>query len=115
MKLYDFAFSPNSRKVRAVAYELGIPLDHHPVDLLKGAQHSPAFLALNPNGRVPVLVDGDFVLWESIAIFEVSGSQATAARSCPRAPPSRRTSIDGFRGSSRTSGRRSPRWRSSAW
>jgi glutathione S-transferase len=69
MKLYDFAFSPNSRKVRAVAYELGIPLDHHQVDLLKGGQHTPAFLALNPNGRVPVLVDGDFVLWESTAIL----------------------------------------------
>ena len=69
MKLYDFAFSPNSRKVRAVAYELGIPLDHHPVDLLNGAQHTPAFLALNPNGRVPVLDDDDFVLWESTAIM----------------------------------------------
>jgi glutathione S-transferase len=69
MKLYDFAFSPNCRKVRAVAYELGIGLDFAPVDLLRGEQRAPAFVAKNPNGRVPVLEDGDFVLWESNAII----------------------------------------------
>jgi glutathione S-transferase len=69
MKLYDFAFSPNSRKVRAVAYELGITLEHQHIDLIKGAQRAPAFLAVNPNGRAPVLVDDDFVLWESTAII----------------------------------------------
>lgn len=68
MKLYDFPFSPNCRKVRAVAYELGIALDHVYVDLLRDEQRGPAFLARNPNGRVPVLEDGDFVLWESTAI-----------------------------------------------
>jgi len=69
MKLYDFPFSPNCRKVRAVAYELGIALDHVPVNLLEGASRTPAFLAKNPNGRVPVLEDGDLVLWESTAII----------------------------------------------
>jgi glutathione S-transferase len=69
MKLYDFAFSPNCRKVRAVAYELGVELEHAPVNLLKGEQKAPAFLAKNPNGRVPVLEDGDLLLWESIAII----------------------------------------------
>jgi glutathione S-transferase len=69
MKLYDFPFSPNSRKVRAVAYELGIELEHVSVNLVKGEQRSAAFLQKNPNGRVPVLEDGDFVLWESIAIL----------------------------------------------
>ena len=69
MKLYDFPFSPNSRKVRAVAYELGIALDTQRVDLLTGGQRSPEFLARNPNGRVPVLEDGDLIPWESAAII----------------------------------------------
>ncbi|XYH99371.1 glutathione S-transferase family protein [Sorangium sp. So ce1128] len=69
MKLYDFAYSPNSRKVRAVAYELGIELEHAHVNILKGESRAPAFLAKNPNGRVPILEDGDFVLWESNAII----------------------------------------------
>ena len=69
MRLYDFPFSPNCRKVRAVAYELGVTFEHVPVDLLEGEQRSPAFLARNPNGRVPVLEDGGLVLWESTAII----------------------------------------------
>ena len=69
MKLYDFAFSPNCWKVRAVAYELGVPFQSVHVDLPKGGARTPAFLAVNPNGRVPVLVDDDFVLWESTAIL----------------------------------------------
>lgn len=68
MKLYDFPFSPNSRKVRAVAYELGIRLELAPVNLLTDEQRSPAFLAKNPNGRVPVLDDDGYLLWESTAI-----------------------------------------------
>ncbi|WP_437320769.1 glutathione S-transferase family protein [Sorangium sp. So ce385] len=79
MKLYDFAYSPNSRKVRAVAYELGIALEHVHVDILKGASRAPAFLAKNPNGRVPVLEDGDFVLWESNAIIRyLAAKQGTS-------------------------------------
>lgn len=69
MKIYDFAFSPNCRKVRAVAYELGVSLEPVHVDLVRGGQKTPAFLAINPNGRVPVLVDGELVLWESTAIM----------------------------------------------
>jgi glutathione S-transferase len=69
MKLYDFPASPNCRKVRAIAYELGIDLELAPVNILKGESRAPAFLAKNPNGKVPVLEDGDFVLWESIAIM----------------------------------------------
>jgi glutathione S-transferase len=69
MKLYDFPFSPSCRKVRAVAYELAIPLEHVHVDLLRGGGRTAAHLALNPNGRVPVIQDGDFVLRESTAIL----------------------------------------------
>ena len=68
MKIYDSAFSPNSRKVRAVVYELGLEAEFMPVNLFNGEARGPAFLALNPNALVPVLVDGDFVFWESNAI-----------------------------------------------
>ena len=93
MKLYDFPFSPNCRKVRAVAYELGIPLEHEHVDLLTGASRAPAFLARNPNGRVPVLVDGDLVLWESVAIMRYLAS-APSFRTAGLLPTDRRIAAD---------------------
>lgn len=48
--------------------ELGVPYELRPVDRKNGEQHEPAFRALNPNGLVPVLVDGDLVLYETAAI-----------------------------------------------
>lgn len=70
MKLYGFPPSPNTRKVQAVAAHLDIPLEFQLVDISKGQSHTPEFLAINPNGRTPVLVDGDFTLWESNAIMQ---------------------------------------------
>src|SRR5581483_8900074 len=75
MKLYGFPPSPNTWKVRAAAAHIGVPLDVEFVDLTKGAQRSPAYLALNPSGRTPTLVDGDFTLWESDAILQYVGSK----------------------------------------
>jgi len=69
MKLYTNLFSPNARKVHAVANELGIELETQTLDLRAGEQRTPEYLALNPNGKVPTLVDGDTVLWESNAIM----------------------------------------------
>src|SRR5262249_11196353 len=68
MKLYINPVSPNSRKPRLVAQHLGLAIEEKVVDLLKGEQRTPEFLAKNPNGMVPVLEDGDFCLWESNAI-----------------------------------------------
>lgn len=70
MKLYGFPPSPNTWQVRALAAHLGVPVDLQFVDLTKGASHTPEFLALNPTGRTPVLVDGDFKLWETQAIMQ---------------------------------------------
>jgi len=75
MKLYGFPPSPNTRKVQAVAMHLGVPLEFELVDLTKGRSRTPEFLILNPNGRTPVLVDGDFTLWESNAILQYIASR----------------------------------------
>jgi glutathione S-transferase len=79
MKLYGFPPSPNTWKVRALAAHLGKPLELEFIDLSKGAQYTPAYLALNPAGRTPTLVDGDFKLWESNAILQyIAGKSANA-------------------------------------
>jgi glutathione S-transferase len=79
MKLYGFPPSPNTWKVRALAAHLGVPLELEFVDLTKGGQRAPAYLALNPTGRTPTLVDGDFKLWESNAILQyIAGKSANA-------------------------------------
>jgi glutathione S-transferase len=75
MKLIGFPPSPNTWKVRAVAAHLGIPLEFEFVDLTKGASHAPDYLALNPTGRTPTLIDGDLKLWESTAIMQYFASQ----------------------------------------
>lgn len=69
MKLYHFPSSLNCLKVRAVAYELGVRLELVTVNIVRRETNTPFFRALNPNALVPVLVDGDFVLWESNAIM----------------------------------------------
>lgn len=68
MKLYNANFSPNALRVRAVANELGIDLEVIEVDIRAGENKTDAYLAMNPNAKVPVLVDGDFTIWESRAI-----------------------------------------------
>jgi glutathione S-transferase len=79
MKLYGFPGSPNTWKVRALAVHLGLVLDDVLVDLGKGEQRSPDYLSLNPTGRTPTLVDGNFVLWEATAIMQYLGSQTPNA------------------------------------
>jgi glutathione S-transferase len=68
MKLYYFE-GLNSRKACAVARHLGVPLQHVRIDLAKGENKAPGYLAVNPNGKVPTLVDGDTRLWEANAIM----------------------------------------------
>jgi glutathione S-transferase len=70
IKLYDFASSPNCQRVRVVLAEKRLPYDIVPIDLRKKEQKNPDFLRLNPYGKVPVIVDGDTVLYESCIINE---------------------------------------------
>ncbi len=68
MKLY-YAETLMPRKACAVARLLGSPVEYVRVDLGKGEQRGPEFQAINPNKKVPVLVDGELKLWESNAIM----------------------------------------------
>jgi glutathione S-transferase len=70
MKLYYNAISPNTRRARLTAAVLGLELEEKKLDFTKGEHKAPEYLALNPNGAVPTLVDGDFVLTESRAIMQ---------------------------------------------
>lgn len=67
IKIYG---SPRSSAGRCylMLEELGLPYENVPLDMSKREHKSPEFLKLNPNGKVPCLVDGSYVIWESIAI-----------------------------------------------
>lgn len=75
MKLYSNPLSPNCRKVHALIKHLGFEVETETVDLRAGAQRQPAFLAINPNGKVPALVDGTKAMWESNAILAYLASK----------------------------------------
>jgi glutathione S-transferase len=74
MQLYHFP-SPNPQKVTFALKELGLDCELVPVDLVKGEHRQAAFLAHNPFGRVPVLVDGGLTLPESHAILAYLGEK----------------------------------------
>jgi glutathione S-transferase len=70
VKLYDFVFAPNPRKLRVYLAEKGIEIPCVPVNLAKGEQLAPDFLAKNPAGGVPVLeLDDGTCLTDSLAII----------------------------------------------
>jgi len=69
LTLHANPHSPNSRKVHWALEEMGAPYTYQLVDLGKREQKEPPFLKLNPNGRVPVLDDDGFILYESNAIL----------------------------------------------
>jgi glutathione S-transferase len=67
MKLYEFG-PTRSIRVRWTLQELGVDFEPIRVNLLAGEHRRPEFLKINPAGKIPVLVDGDSVLTESVAI-----------------------------------------------
>lgn len=76
MKLYAIVGSPNSRKVLSVINHLKIDVEVEYLDLFQGDHKTPSYVALNPNGMVPTLVDGDLKLWESNAIIQYLADKA---------------------------------------
>lgn len=69
IQLYGHELSGNSYKVKLMLSLLSLEYEWIKVDLLAGAHKQPEFLALNPFGQVPVLVDGDVVLADAQAIL----------------------------------------------
>ena len=88
LKLYGCA---NSRSLRAAwaLEEAGADYEYVPVDLFKGEGRTPQFLALNPAGKVPVLVDGNLTLTESAAIVAHVGDRFPASGLLPPATAAR--------------------------
>lgn len=66
---FHFHPSPNPMKVALFLEECGLPYEPVPVDTFKGEQHAPVFLAVNPNAKVPAIVDGDVTVFDSNAIL----------------------------------------------
>jgi glutathione S-transferase len=71
MRIYDFHFAPNPRKLRVYLAEKGLSVPLVQVDITKGEQRTPGFLKKNPMGSLPVLeLDDGTCLTESLAIIE---------------------------------------------
>lgn len=78
LKIYGVAVSRAARPLW-VAQELGLAYEHVPVPFVGGATRTPEFLALNPNGHIPVVDDDGVVVWESMACALYVAERFTAA------------------------------------
>ena len=83
----------NGHKVTIALEEMGLPYEVEIIDILNGAQDDPAFRAVNPNGRIPALVDGEVQVFESAAILQYLGRKS--GRFYPDDEP-RRTAVDSW-------------------
>jgi glutathione S-transferase len=88
LKIYGKKKSRANRCLWALE-EVGLPYEHIPTDQDSGENRTPEYLAINPSGKVPTLVDGDFVLTESLAInLYLAGKKPELLPSTPRATAS---------------------------
>ena len=70
IKLYDFSLSPRARKVRITLAAKGLAYEKVPIDITKGEQKTPEYLAIHPYGKVPALQDNGTTVYESTIIME---------------------------------------------
>jgi glutathione S-transferase len=82
LRIYGIA---RTRAYRALwmAMELGLDYEHLPIEIGDAGARSPEFLAINPNGRLPVIVDDGFVLFESLAITLYLAKKHSAGKLYP--------------------------------
>ena len=69
IELYTWP-TPNGHKIHIALEEMGLPYNAHAVDIGKGDQFRPEFLALNPNGKIPTIVDQDASDGQPLNLFE---------------------------------------------
>ena len=93
LKILGRANSVNVQKVLLTCAEFNIEFERDDVGGPFGGNKEPAYLAMNPNGLVPVLIDGDLVLWESNSIVRYLGARYTNDSFCP-SDPGRRALCD---------------------
>ena len=67
--LYTWS-TPNGRKISIMLEELGLAYNVFPIDITKGEQFAPEFLAISPNNKIPAIVDHDAAHGEALALFE---------------------------------------------
>eukprot|EP01111_Echinosteliopsis_oligospora_P013502 TRINITY_DN484_c0_g1_i1.p1 TRINITY_DN484_c0_g1~~TRINITY_DN484_c0_g1_i1.p1 ORF type:complete len:255 (-),score=43.71 TRINITY_DN484_c0_g1_i1:54-704(-) len=69
IQLYSLA-TPNGQKVSIALEELGLPYDAHTIDIRKGDQFTPEFVAVNPNSKIPAITDPNGPNGQSLNVFE---------------------------------------------
>ena len=69
IQLYTWK-TPNGRKVSVMLEEIGLPYEVHPIDLSKGDQFKPEYLAINPNNKIPAIIDTDGPGGKPLKLFE---------------------------------------------
>jgi glutathione S-transferase len=89
MKLYSFSLTPNNRKVEAFIRHYDLDVEIHSMNFKDKENKTEAFLKLNPLGKAPTLVDGDFNLWESNAILTYLATLFPETKALPTDPQGR--------------------------
>ncbi|RFU44116.1 glutathione S-transferase family protein [Paraburkholderia sp. DHOC27] len=92
--IWGRANSVNVQKVLWCCDELVLPYERIDAGMQFGRNNEPDYLAMNPNARIPTLVDGDFVLWESNSILRYLVMEYGAASPLYPSEPKQRASID---------------------
>ncbi|MGY8666026.1 glutathione S-transferase N-terminal domain-containing protein [Bradyrhizobium sp. UFLA05-109] len=82
--------TPNGHKVQIMLEEVGLAYEVHPVDITQGAQFRPDYLALNPNNKVPTIVDQDGPGGQPITVFETGAILAYLAEKTGQLMPANR-------------------------
>ncbi len=86
LQLYSLP-SPNGVKVGVMLEEIGLPYEAHRIDFGRGDQHTPEFLSLNPNGKIPAILDPDGPDGRPLAVFESGAILMYLAEKCGQLLP----------------------------